>query len=112
MQDGGLYIAGRTPNKLAHHQWIRMANTWVVRAANIRFPDGTAHLTPGYPTHYNGQYFDLIYLGQHGQVKIYAPCILHALTMLTQYPLTSRSTAPSPRLPNALRGPGILLYMC
>lgn len=40
MDNGGLYIAGGTPTNLPHHEWIRAANTWLVRAAQIKFPDG------------------------------------------------------------------------
>lgn len=57
MNDGGLYLKAT-----AHfffvppHEWIGLVSAWLVRAATIAFADGTRHLTPGYPTHYNGQW--------------------------------------------------------
>ena len=63
MDNGGLYIAGETPANLAHHDWIVSANIWLMRAAQVKFPDGTQHLTPGYPTHYNGQWMRDGYYG-------------------------------------------------
>ena len=57
MNDGGLYI--KATNHLfsvSPYEWIGLVSTWLVRAATITFTDGTRHLTPGYPTHYNGQW--------------------------------------------------------
>jgi len=56
MDDGGLYIRGVHPIDQAPHEWIKSATAWLVRAAQVRFADGTVHLTPGYPSHYNGQW--------------------------------------------------------
>ena len=57
MSDGSLYVRVSThPFFMPHHEWIRVASTWLVRAAQISFTDGTRHLTPGYPTAYNGQW--------------------------------------------------------
>jgi hypothetical protein len=57
MDNGGLYIkADSHPFFLPPHQWMRAAAGWLLRAAHITFADGTRHLTPGYPTAYNGQW--------------------------------------------------------
>ena len=57
MGDGSLYVRVSThPFFMPHHEWIRVAASWLVRAAQISFSDGTRHLTPGYPTAYNGQW--------------------------------------------------------
>lgn len=65
-RDGGLYIAGPAATALPPHAWIRMANIWLLRAAEIQFPDGTTHLTPGYPTHYDGQWMRDSFYGISG----------------------------------------------
>ena len=36
---------------------------WLMRAARVRFPDGTTHISPGYPTHYDGQWMRDGYYG-------------------------------------------------
>ena len=53
----GLYTRVSThPFFMPHHEWMSTTAGWLVRAAHITFDDGTRHLTPGYPTHYNGQW--------------------------------------------------------
>jgi hypothetical protein len=54
MEDGGLWSRGVHPIDQSPHDWLRTTTAWLVRAATITFNDGTRHLTPGYPTHYNG----------------------------------------------------------
>lgn len=56
MADGGMYLLGVHPIDQAPHLWIKSATAWVMRAAQTTFADGTVHITPGYPTHYNGQW--------------------------------------------------------
>lgn len=47
MEDGGLYTRGVHPIDKSPHEWLRGATAWLVRAATIRFDDGTTHITPG-----------------------------------------------------------------
>ena len=63
MADGGLFIRGVHPIDQSGHEWLRTTTAWLMRAAQIRFPDGSLHLTPGYPTHYNGQWMRDGYYG-------------------------------------------------
>eukprot|EP01047_Picozoa_sp_COSAG01_P001561 COSAG01_NODE_36_length_34092_cov_26.350032_14_plen_388_part_00 len=59
MADGSLYIrseSGKHPFYMSAHEWLRVAASWLVRAAHITFEDGSRHLTPGYPTNYDGQW--------------------------------------------------------
>ena len=57
MEDGGLYIKSSVhPFYMPPHEWMRTTAGWLVRAAQITFADGSRHLTPGYPTSYNGQW--------------------------------------------------------
>ena len=57
MENGGLYTkASVHPFFMPPHEWIRTTAGWLIRAAQITFGDGTRHLTPGYPTLYNGQW--------------------------------------------------------
>ena len=42
--------ASTHPFFMPNHEWLRVAATWLLRAATIEFKDGTRHLTPGYPT--------------------------------------------------------------
>ena len=56
MDDGGLYFRGINPIDMDDHAWLKTAAAWIMRAGLIRFPDGSVHLTPGYPTHYDGQW--------------------------------------------------------
>ena len=56
MDDGSLFTRGVHPVDQSDHAWLRSTTAWLVRAATITFTDGTRHLTPGYPTHYNGQW--------------------------------------------------------
>ena len=63
MDDGGLYLRGATPHDMSDRDWLRATVAWLVRAAQITFADGTHHLTPGYPTHYDGQWLRDGYYG-------------------------------------------------
>ena len=50
----GLYVRGEAPGAAHPYSfsgagWLRAAAGWVVRAAEMAFPDGTRHLTPGVP---------------------------------------------------------------
>ena len=63
-QDGGLYSKVTThPFFMPNHEWIRTTSAWLLRAAHVTFADGTRHLTPGYPTAYNGQWMRDSYYG-------------------------------------------------
>ena len=51
VEDGGVFVRASThPFFMPNHEWLRVAATWLLRAATIEFKDGTRHLTPGYPT--------------------------------------------------------------
>ena len=64
MDDGGLWTRGAHPIDQSDHAWLRATTAWLVRAATVTFTaDGTRHLTPGYPTHYNGQWMRDGYYG-------------------------------------------------
>eukprot|EP01050_Picozoa_sp_SAG11_P015587 SAG11_NODE_2037_length_3894_cov_3.210277_3_plen_200_part_00 len=57
MADGSLYVrseSGEHPFYMPAHLWLRVAASWLVRAAHVSFEDGSRHLTPGYPTNYDG----------------------------------------------------------
>jgi hypothetical protein len=57
--DGGLYARGPPLSTLGPSQntaWLRTATAYLLRRAWIAANDGTPLLTPGYPTHYNGQW--------------------------------------------------------
>jgi len=63
-QEGGLYSKVTThPFFMPNHEWIRTTSAWLLRAAHVTFADGTRHLTPGYPTAYNGQWMRDSYYG-------------------------------------------------
>ena len=67
MVDKGIYMRTTTSTfDLPPHEWLRVAATWLVRAAQIQFDDGTRHLTPGYPTAYDGQWMRDGYYGISG----------------------------------------------
>ena len=55
--DSSLYVRVSThPFFMPHHEWMRVAAAWLLRAAHVTFEDGSRHLTPGYPTNYDGQW--------------------------------------------------------
>lgn len=54
--DGGLYARGPPLPNLGEVEWLRVASGYLLRRAWITADDGTPLLTPGYPTHYNGQW--------------------------------------------------------
>ena len=59
MADGSLYVrseSGEHPFFMPAHEWLRVAASWLGRAAHVTFEDGSHHLTPGYPTNYDGQW--------------------------------------------------------
>ena len=67
MDDGGLYLRGTHPIDQSDGEWMRTVTAWLIRAAQVTFRDGSRHLTPGYPTQYNGQWMRDGYYGiAHG----------------------------------------------
>lgn len=57
------YTRGVHPIDQRPHEWLRSTTAWLLCAAHITFADGTRHLTPGYPTMYNGQWMRDGYYG-------------------------------------------------
>jgi hypothetical protein len=57
MEGGGVYTKSTVhPFFVPPHEWMENTAGWLLRAAIVTFEDGTRHLTPGYPTAYNGQW--------------------------------------------------------